>query len=118
MSNLLSSKALEFSKDNSNLVIKKIARAFSLSEINLTKSILKHLVKNHISALYLDISHAVEVDSNVESMLYQIAIYFEGDEQKRLTLKANDNSEIQRNLVANFIKICPSIDIEFLIKGK
>ena len=115
MSNVICSSAFLFDKDTLQLKLNISAKAFTLTEIRLARSVIKYLFKNHISTLTLDISEATEVDSNIESLLYQIASYIEDDKQRSLTLKADDNLGLQQVLVSNLIKICPSIDIEFLV---
>lgn len=106
--------AYEFDVHLNELTFKPSARLFSLTDIKSSKRLLSHLEKNHVSTLVCDISQALSIDSNAESLLYQINQYFAADAQKGLLVKADGNSNLQNRLVSNLYKLNTNIQLEFI----
>lgn len=114
MNKLLAANAYEFDVHQNELTLQSDARLFLLKDINSGKQLLAHLQRNKVSTLLCNISQLQSLDSNTESLLYQITRYFADASQKSLLLKAHSESLLQNRLVANLFKLNPNLQFEFI----
>lgn len=114
MNKLFAPHAYEFDVHQNELTFKPEARLFLLKDINSGKRLLAHLQRNKVSTLVCNISQLQSLDSNTESLLYQITAYFSDASQKSLLLKAHSTSSLQNRLVANLYKLNQNMQFEFI----
>ena len=114
MDKLLAPTAYEFDVHQNELTLQSDARLFLLKDINSGKQLLAHLQRNKVSTFVCDMSQMQSLDSNTESLLYQITRYFTDASQKSLLLKAHSESLEQNRLVANLFKLNPNLQFEFI----
>ena len=116
MNKLLAQSAYEYDVHENEMLLHVNPRLFLLKDINSGKRLLTYLKKNNVTTLVCNITQVQSLDSNTESLLYQIASYFAEEAQKNVLLKANSQSQVQNRLVSNLYKLNPNLQFEFSVE--
>lgn len=116
MNKLLAPNTYEYDVHENQIVLHEHPRLFLLKDINNGKRLLTYLQKNNVTTLVCNITQVQSLDSNTESLLYQIASYFAEEAHKNVLLKASSHSQVQNRLIGNLYKLNSNMQFEFSVE--
>jgi len=113
MHKLSVSNCYSFIEEENKLSFNVDANLFNLSDIHNAKELITFLQRNRVTVLKLELDKIIHLDSNTESFIYQVVLYFSQSPQRSLSLLADGESNLQTILVKRLLIISQTIDISF-----
>jgi hypothetical protein len=102
-----------FIEEENKLSFNVDAILFNLSDIHKAKGFITFLQRNRVTILKLEIDKLIYLDSNTESFIYQMVLYFSQSSQRSLSLQVDADSNLQNILVKRLLILSQTIDISF-----
>ena len=104
-----------FIEEENKLSFNVDAILFNLSDIHKAKGFITFLQRNRVTILKLEIDKLIYLDSNTESFIYQMVLYFSQSPQRSLSLLADGESNLQNTLIKRLLYLDNQINISFSI---
>ena len=89
------------------------ASLFNLVDIRTAKSFILFLQRNKVTVLTLALDKLIYLDSNSESFIYQVAVYFSKSSQRSLSLQVDSDSNLQNDLTRRLSFLNQKINVSF-----
>jgi len=114
MHSLSISDCYHFIDEENTLSFCSHARLFNLVDIRTAKSFILFLQRNKVTVLTLALDKLIYLDSNAESFIYQVTVYFSQSSQRSLSLQVDSGSNLQNGLTQRLLLLNQKINVTFL----